>query len=312
MSINLESNQFSSKYSEQEAKDIQEMLSKNPEVEIPEGYTEHVKTSEDIETIKSWLDIASNKLKELGFSNPISSLPPIEKIILTDQPVDGDEAMNATGGIVTRDSNQVKYLRLDLHADSNVSLEENKRVFFHEIGHYIAISKIRRSIYEENDVVIDEGFQHRPDLPESAPVKERLEKGVWEEGLSEIFSAYCMERTIETTYPDQTAFFISFIEDYAEKARITNVEAFSNLFKDKSELNYDIQRALRDIYGTEFVKLLNTSKTFLGYSLPNAMVGIAKSGNFEHAYNTKILEINSDSGATFTGLKGIVKVSQNN
>ncbi len=255
-------------------------------------------TNVEKEELQKQLEIAGDKLEKLGLSREL--LPEADNVYFYYY-IKGEDPEDI-GGEATIET---RCVHIFLSKYYKVTDFESKRVLFHEITHAITKRNIKwvasRDDYTPADTeTVSFGFTR------AAKGKYRYEKGLFEEGVSDIFSAFCLESDIESPYDVQTPFTIAFLKDLGEREGISEKEAFAQLFKAKVEQDYTFFKTLVDIYGTEFVRSMNNAKLILASASESELTELSKLGNFYDKYSDLQKAFDSGKPIALDGLTGSI------
>lgn len=247
---------------------------------------------------------AESKLRSLGFSNADQMLPVREQITIREII---DESENQVGGEV---GEYLEHIRIDL--PKSKSIQECEDVFYHELCHFISGEVVtvtnhpsKHRIYQaQGDKFRQQlfrGFQRVTD-EETVPLR-----GIPEEGIPDLFAAFCIEGLVVSVYNIQSPFMVTFITDYASKKGVSAMQAFTAIIQANVCRDYTFQKDLVAVYGRAFVrKLNNLGHTYGGEGFREAISDLANVGGFQTAYENCRKDFNLGKPITFEGLKGSV------
>lgn len=250
-------------------------------------------TPEESQETTRLLEIAKNKLEELGVLNVTLRLPKIDQVVFTRQIKETDE--DSVGGC---SSQKKEYLRVDLLGSSKFSDPETHFAFFHEISHIIA-STILKSSEDNGFSTSIEGFTREGKGKRGGPLQNlQLGLGLWEEWQADLFAIYCLDQSkIKTPYYHEDAFGVALIKNFALKKDIDERNAFADFFRARVTQDFSFQGELVKMYGTDFVKALNNVETLpvFGISPRGSIRHVAELGGFQSSYNSLLEKIKYDS-----------------
>lgn len=251
------------------------------------------KTVDDERSIENLLTTTQSKLQSLGIDTQQGLLPTNDHVFLTEQV----ESSTAKGDVVGGNADIVgRFIRLDLLEGMDMSNSQAQHAFYHELSHLIT-----KVVCHYNDIIAY-GFDR---IPEESITN----RGIWGEGLADIFAAYCSETEVKTPYVAEVSFSIALIEDFSAKLGITPLEGFAQMFKAQVTRDFSFQRRLRNLYGTQFVREFNNVETFMSQALRDEIESLAELGGFYENYRTNLQRLETERAITFEGLKGIITKS---
>ncbi len=123
-------------------------------------------------------------------------------------------------------------------------------------------------------------------------------RGLYSEPLAELFSYYDLpdEATeFESPYSKSMPFFVSLIKDFAIRSQKSELDVFQRMYSAFTVRSFTIQKELRDQYGTEFMRLLNTIEiSTIGEVANDATFDrMLQLGGFRDLYDSISSEINT-------------------
>lgn len=246
------------------------------------------------------ITLAQKKLEQLGIRG--RQLPTVDRIVFyssTDSDFHGIEAY-------ARDEDRA--VDLILGQGTPLHSKPARDALIHELIHYATRKRMHAK-------------PQRVAYPNMRPVEIRAQSwgftrdseelgishGLFQEALPDIFTAYCTEEEVETTYDAQTPFVFALILDLAKREKTSEMEVFCALLRAVMEQDYSYMAKLVSIYGSSFVKAVNRIEMVLGTASRKDLTTLATLGNFQESYLGLQRRFDLGEALTIEGLLGSVR-----
>lgn len=267
----------------------------------------------DIDAPENWSLIqtlnskARDKLQEMGFSEPEELLPTRDELSfsygLEDEPP------------FCRVGNLGEFLAVTIPKGTPVDSQITKQLYLHEISHFVT-RRVIKATKQEGKKKADlktysAGFTRFSMSEKPLDMKNIFEgrrpKGIFEEGLSDLFALYCLDEnvSIETPYNLQVPFMIAVLNKYARARNISPLVAFQRAFRAKAERDFTFQRELVNVFGIQTIRDLNNVEIeFSHIANPEDLMKVAQEGGFFEDYINLRDALNDGKPIRLGGVKG--------
>lgn len=253
---------------------------------------------------------AKERLEDLGFTHANQLVPNVDQLSFS-------YALKDDTPFV-RVGNLGEFIQIQLPLGTPFVSPTTAHFFYHELSHFITKRVLKVDNIEEvgrkkrKVKLYAAGFTRfpihdKPLLSLKDLFEGRRPKGIFEDGLSDLFALYCMDQeiTIESNYNVQLPFMMALLKRYAKLRNISSLDAFKRVFKAKATRDFTFQKELVELFGTTAVKDLNNLEIQFSHIRDHTEVErVAREFGIIDEYNELRQSMNSGQELTFEGMTG--------
>ncbi len=262
----------------------------------------------DSAVLSNYRNLIKNKLTNLGLQDLSERVPSDQTLVILDDP-DGPFASV---------DNFHSFVTIHLPPETDLRDKKVRDIYIHETSHFLAdavyhVGEISDPKKRYKGLVLGIGNYVSIKGTGFSKPHSIVEIGAYEEGLADIFTAYCTEEETETPYLYEAGFFIALCSNLAQKDGVDEVTAFEQFFKAKTSRDFSFMKRLTEHYGKDFVRKLNTAK--YGAWIPNEISSMqfeetAALGGFLDLYKSNLSTLESGQTLSLNGMMGKIKLTE--
>ncbi|MEN9407546.1 MAG: hypothetical protein RLZZ455_762 [Candidatus Parcubacteria bacterium] len=274
--------------------------------EPKEGYEPLILTEEHELFITSLQAKTEEKLAEIGIPNPHLLTPNRDEIdIRRSRDKKTKDVSGMCGTFRT-------YLKLNLPQGIDITDPRAQNVYFHEAGHFVQQTILRRDPLDPNPELTDDnvilhssGFQN--------DYLGLAHRGAFEEPMAVMFSQFCMDEgfTEPLVYAHVVAFMQLFLLEYAKRADISPLQAFKNAFAADATRDFSFQRELVGHFGKDAIRTMNRTVATAGFYFTTDYLTVAEYGGFRGEYEESLQRLKDGEILVYPGIPGGIQAIEN-